>query len=192
MDKDANANGGMLVIATSVPDEREWIQWRGPTARQDRPGQFVVVLDRRAPPFSDHSGLAGEISALPNGDDKLALPLHQLIKMRRAQQKKNNNVKNQKTTTNPHQIAFGGRRAVPERFRDDRRSEVELDVPPVVAAHDVAQEWLAAIAVARRAGSQQLRVHVLTQRSGRATVEHGIHRGHAVGTKGRCRRLGCH
>ena len=39
MDKDANANGGMLVIATSVPDEREWIQWRGRTARQDRPGQ---------------------------------------------------------------------------------------------------------------------------------------------------------
>jgi len=24
----------MLVIATSVPDEREWIQWKGRTARQ--------------------------------------------------------------------------------------------------------------------------------------------------------------
>ena len=26
IDKEANANGGMLVIATSIPDEREWIQ----------------------------------------------------------------------------------------------------------------------------------------------------------------------
>ena len=47
MDKEANANGGMLVIATSIPDEREWIQWKGRTARQDRPGQFYVLLDRK-------------------------------------------------------------------------------------------------------------------------------------------------
>jgi len=72
MDKDANANGGMLVIATTVPDEREWIQWRGRTARQDRPGQFVVVLDRRAPPFTEHSGLAADLSGLRTGDERLA------------------------------------------------------------------------------------------------------------------------
>ena len=39
MDKLSNENGGMLVITTSVPDTREWIQWKGRTARQDRPGQ---------------------------------------------------------------------------------------------------------------------------------------------------------
>ena len=43
VDKEANANGGMLVIATSIPDEREWIQWKGRTARQDRPIVTVVV-----------------------------------------------------------------------------------------------------------------------------------------------------
>ena len=53
VDKEANANGGMLVIATSIPDEREWIQWKGRTARQDRPGQFYVILDEQAKPFSD-------------------------------------------------------------------------------------------------------------------------------------------
>jgi len=53
IDKEANANGGMLVIATSIPDEREWIQWKGRTARQDRPGQFYVVLDEKAKPFDD-------------------------------------------------------------------------------------------------------------------------------------------
>ena len=35
----ANSAGGMLVIATSIPDAREWAQWKGRTARQDRPGQ---------------------------------------------------------------------------------------------------------------------------------------------------------
>ena len=48
VDKEANLNGGMLVIATSVPDEREWIQWKGRTARQDRPGQFYVILDKKS------------------------------------------------------------------------------------------------------------------------------------------------
>ena len=32
------------MIATSIPDEREWIQWKGRTARQDKPGQFCVIL----------------------------------------------------------------------------------------------------------------------------------------------------
>ena len=45
VDKESNANGGMLVSATSMPDEREWIQWKGRTARQDRPGQFYIALD---------------------------------------------------------------------------------------------------------------------------------------------------
>jgi len=53
VDKEANANGGLLVIATSIPDKREWIQWKGRTARQDRPGQFHVVLNAKARPFTD-------------------------------------------------------------------------------------------------------------------------------------------
>jgi hypothetical protein len=72
MDKASLANGGMLVIATSVPDEREWIQWRGRTARQDCPGQFQVVLNKRAPPLSDHPGLAEQLNGLRSGDERLA------------------------------------------------------------------------------------------------------------------------
>ena len=51
MDQQANDSGGMLVIATSIPDTREWIQWAGRTARQDKPGQFVVILSKQDPPF---------------------------------------------------------------------------------------------------------------------------------------------
>ena len=66
VDKESNANGGMLVIATSIPDEREWIQWKGRTARQDRPGQFYVILDESAAPFSNpkHKKLASKLKAL--------------------------------------------------------------------------------------------------------------------------------
>ena len=53
VDRESNENGGMLVIATSIPDEREWIQWKGRTARQDRPGQFYVLLNKQALPFSE-------------------------------------------------------------------------------------------------------------------------------------------
>ena len=72
MDKVANNNGGMIVIATSVPDEREWIQWRGRTARQDRPGQFHVGLNRQAAPFTTHSGLADQLLGMSSADDRLA------------------------------------------------------------------------------------------------------------------------
>ena len=34
LDERAKAEGGMLVIATSIPDAREWAQWKGRTARQ--------------------------------------------------------------------------------------------------------------------------------------------------------------
>ena len=49
VDREANANGGMLVVATSMPDEREWIQWKGRTARQDRPGQVRRHYDMMSP-----------------------------------------------------------------------------------------------------------------------------------------------
>jgi len=63
VDKEANANGGMLVIATSIPDEREWIQWKGRTARQDRPGQFYVILDQTAKPFVGNRELINKVKA---------------------------------------------------------------------------------------------------------------------------------
>ena len=67
IDKESNANGGMLVIATSIPDEREWIQWKGRTARQDRPGQFYVILHEQAKPFNDpkHKKLKDRLKRRP-------------------------------------------------------------------------------------------------------------------------------
>ena len=85
VDKEANANGGMLVIATSIPDEREWIQWKGRTARQDRPGQFYVILDTCAKPFTEKKELAtklrkathasGEHKGMPDHDARVELLL---------------------------------------------------------------------------------------------------------------------
>jgi len=41
------AHGGMLVITTFIPEsERDWIQWKGRTARSDNKGQHAVVLRR--------------------------------------------------------------------------------------------------------------------------------------------------
>ena len=34
LDELANAESGMLVIATSIPDALEWAQWKGCLARQ--------------------------------------------------------------------------------------------------------------------------------------------------------------
>jgi len=75
VDKESNANGGMLVIATSIPDEREWIQWKGRTARQDRPGQFYVILDEKAKPFSTKTGLKSKVlgAKITSGEKKGAI-----------------------------------------------------------------------------------------------------------------------
>jgi hypothetical protein len=77
VDGESNANGGMLVIATSIPDEREWIQWRGRTARQDRPGQFYVILNREAKPFDEPSQkrLAARIEKTSSDDARIELML---------------------------------------------------------------------------------------------------------------------
>lgn len=69
-DEFANANGGMLVIATSIPDTREWIQWKGRTARQDRPGQYYVVLSTQDSLFSLHRTLATDLKG-KSGDDQI-------------------------------------------------------------------------------------------------------------------------
>jgi len=52
LDDAVNEHGGLLLIVTSIPQEREWIQWKGRTARQDRKGQFSVVLCQADPPFA--------------------------------------------------------------------------------------------------------------------------------------------
>ena len=76
MDKEANAHGGMLVIATSIPDEREWIQWKGRTARQDRPGQFYVILDEKAKPFNEskYKRLASKLKGMAKDIGKEVAP----------------------------------------------------------------------------------------------------------------------
>jgi len=72
VDKEANANGGMLVIATSMPDEREWIQWKGRTARQDRSGQFYVILNEKAEPLASNKPLLAKLkkATLRSSGDK--------------------------------------------------------------------------------------------------------------------------
>ena len=44
----------MLVIATFIPEsERDWIQWKGRTARSDNKGQYAVMLRREPLDKSD-------------------------------------------------------------------------------------------------------------------------------------------
>jgi len=46
IDKSVDQDGGLMVIMTEVPDKgvKEWVQWKGRTARSDRKGQYAVVL----------------------------------------------------------------------------------------------------------------------------------------------------
>ena len=74
LDKESNTNGGMLVIATSIPGEREWIQWIGRTARLGQPGQFYVVLDSTQKPLNDPAKLH-KLSSMAADDAKLQLLL---------------------------------------------------------------------------------------------------------------------
>jgi len=74
-DKEAIANGGMLVIATSIPDEREWIQWRGRTARQDKPGMYIVVLNTKGKPFDTNKTLAAKLKGEKNHDTRIYMLL---------------------------------------------------------------------------------------------------------------------
>ena len=46
-DESVDKAGGLLVIMTTIPEsQREWVQWRGRTARGDRRGQYAVCLSR--------------------------------------------------------------------------------------------------------------------------------------------------
>jgi hypothetical protein len=45
-DEDVDEAGGLLVIMGGIPlSEREWVQWKGRTTRNDRRGQYAVVLN---------------------------------------------------------------------------------------------------------------------------------------------------
>jgi hypothetical protein len=51
-DQSVDDAGGLLVVASFFPEsEREWVQWKGRTARSDRAGQYAVVLERGAEPI---------------------------------------------------------------------------------------------------------------------------------------------
>jgi hypothetical protein len=52
-DDEVNAAGGLVVIATSIPEsEREWAQWKGRTARNDRRGRYAVILSKEDEPIA--------------------------------------------------------------------------------------------------------------------------------------------
>ena len=60
LSEDANAAGGMLVIATSIPDAREWAQWKAHSAAGPA-GQYMVVLAEDDEPFGSEPGLADSL-----------------------------------------------------------------------------------------------------------------------------------
>eukprot|EP00056_Hartaetosiga_gracilis_P013728 m.229979 g.229979 ORF g.229979 m.229979 type:complete len:1784 (-) comp13889_c0_seq1:72-5423(-) len=62
-DEGVNDAGGMLVIITHIPDSnREWVQWKGRTARQDRNGQLLLVLDKSDEFLSKNLSLVSKFS----------------------------------------------------------------------------------------------------------------------------------
>jgi hypothetical protein len=55
-DPQVDQAGGLTVIATCIPpNEREWAQWLGRTARNDRRGRFAVILSEEDEPVQDQS-----------------------------------------------------------------------------------------------------------------------------------------
>jgi hypothetical protein len=54
-DEDVDRSGGLLVIAMSIPEsEREFIQWKGRTARGDRQGQWALILNLEDTPLKEN------------------------------------------------------------------------------------------------------------------------------------------
>lgn len=57
-DRGVDDAGGLLVVAACFPDtEREWTQWKGRTARNDRAGQYAVLLERADEPVKEDAAL---------------------------------------------------------------------------------------------------------------------------------------
>ena len=80
MDEKADKDGGMLVIATSVPDEREWTQWKGRTARQDKSGQYMVILRSDDPCVKR---LPSDVFKRKSAEEKIQALLAQHLKLSR-------------------------------------------------------------------------------------------------------------
>lgn len=70
--RDVDDSGGLLVIATEIPvSEREWVQWKGRTARSDHAGQYAVVLCAGDEPCKSSSGkLAEHRATAAAGEDR--------------------------------------------------------------------------------------------------------------------------
>ena len=75
VDEDVDDAGGLLVIATQIPDsEREWVQWLGRTARSDRRGQYAVVLSTTDEPLASHRSLLAESECKPHPGSPVCQP----------------------------------------------------------------------------------------------------------------------
>jgi hypothetical protein len=60
-DESADDNGGLMVITTLMPEsERDWIQWKGRTARNDRKGQYAVILRASESPINNNEEILKE------------------------------------------------------------------------------------------------------------------------------------
>jgi hypothetical protein len=65
IDNKIDLSGGMLLILTQIPEsQREWVQWLGRTARQDKKGQWALILNSEDKP---QSGIH-EVDPRSNGD----------------------------------------------------------------------------------------------------------------------------
>jgi len=73
-DANVDKNGGFLVILTFVPlSIRDWIQFRGRTARQDRHGQYAVIVNT-----STHPDLALQQGQGVRGEEMISMILNSM------------------------------------------------------------------------------------------------------------------
>lgn len=72
LDDGADKAGGLCVIACQIPSsEREWTQWKGRTARNDRKGQYAVILSVHDEPLKGNTELLAEIKVPSHGSSTL-------------------------------------------------------------------------------------------------------------------------
>ncbi|EGD74278.1 hypothetical protein PTSG_06287 [Salpingoeca rosetta] len=84
-DEGVDDAGGLLVIITHIPDSyREWVQWKGRTARQDRNGQLALILN------SEEEFMRGQrqtVTQFTNGEIDRDEFVRQLLRERNVQMK---------------------------------------------------------------------------------------------------------
>ena len=67
-DDHVNTSGGLAVILSHIPpSERDWIQWKGRTARGDRNGQYSVILCKEDGPIKSNNNVLAEFRT---GDER--------------------------------------------------------------------------------------------------------------------------